>query len=58
MPAGRLFRNTTERGGFGDALAEMDDAIGRVVSALKKADVANNTLVVFTADNGYTQCGL
>ena len=52
MFAGRLFRNTTDRGGFGDALAEMDDAIGRVVSALKKASILNNTLIVFTADNG------
>ena len=50
--AGRQFRNRTERGAFGDALAEMDDSIGRVVSALKRADVINNTLIVFTADNG------
>ena len=50
--AGRQFRNRTERGAFGDALAEMDDSIGRVVSALKRADVLNNTLIVFTADNG------
>ena len=50
--AGRQFRNRTERGAFGDALAEMDDSIGRVVSALKRAGVINNTLIVFTADNG------
>ena len=47
-----MFRNTTERGGFGDALAEMDDAIGRVISSLKKAGASNNTLIIFTADNG------
>ena len=50
--AGRQFRNRTERGAFGDALAEMDDSIGRVVSVLKRAEVINNTLIVFTADNG------
>ncbi len=49
---GSQFRNTTYRGGFGDALAEMDHAVGRVMSALSRAGVRDNTLVVFTSDNG------
>ena len=51
--AGREFTNTTIRGPFGDALAELDWGVGQVMQALKDANVDDNTLVFFTADNGY-----
>lgn len=50
--AGRAFRNTTARGGFGDALAEMDDSVGKVLSALRGLGLMEDTLVLFTSDNG------
>lgn len=45
------FCNSTLRGRFGDALAELDDVIGRILAAVD--DVAgDDTLVFFTSDNG------
>ena len=37
---------------YGDVIAELDDSIGQVRAALAAAGVADNTLVVFTSDNG------
>jgi len=46
------FKNTTRRGPFGDALAETDWIIGNVHKALQDAGIEENTLVLFTGDNG------
>ena len=51
--AGKEFTNTTIRGPFGDALAELDWGVGQVMQALKDANVDNTTFVFFTSDNGY-----
>uniref|UniRef100_A0A1A7YGJ7 Arylsulfatase A n=1 Tax=Iconisemion striatum TaxID=60296 RepID=A0A1A7YGJ7_9TELE len=40
------------RGPFGDALLELDNTIGNVMATLQKTGVINNTLVLFTSDNG------
>ena len=37
---------------YGDALADLDDSVGLVMDALKNAGVEQNTLVIFTSDNG------
>ena len=37
---------------YGDFVMMVDAQIGRVLAALKDADLAENTLVVFTSDNG------
>ena len=50
--AGKDFSNTTLRGAFGDALAELDWGVGQVIQALKDANVENDTFVFFTSDNG------
>ena len=42
----------TNRGRFGDALAEMDDSIGQILTAVDELGVSRNTLVFFTSDNG------
>lgn len=36
-----------------ESLGLLDDAVGRIVSELKKRDELDNTYVVFTSDNGY-----
>ncbi|XP_068170135.1 arylsulfatase A-like [Antennarius striatus] len=40
------------RGPFGDALLELDNTIGKLMTTLEKTGVINNTLVLFTSDNG------
>ena len=50
--AGCPFVNTTVRGRFGDALAEIDWLVGRVVAHVEELGVANNTLFIVTSDNG------
>lgn len=37
---------------YGDFVMETDWALGEVLAALDKAGIANNTLVIFTSDNG------
>lgn len=46
------FEGRTGNGSWADALAEMDDNTGRILDALKQAGIADNTLVIFTSDNG------
>lgn len=37
---------------FAEMVATLDESVGRVLKALEANDVANNTIVVFTSDNG------
>lgn len=37
---------------YAGMLAAMDEAVGRVVAALREAKMLDNTLIVFTSDNG------
>jgi arylsulfatase len=46
------FRGKSKRGLYGDAVEELDSAIGDVFAELKKLSLDDNTLVVFTSDNG------
>eukprot|EP01120_Amphizonella_sp_Union-15-10_P016758 TRINITY_DN9023_c0_g1_i1.p1 TRINITY_DN9023_c0_g1~~TRINITY_DN9023_c0_g1_i1.p1 ORF type:complete len:541 (+),score=80.30 TRINITY_DN9023_c0_g1_i1:52-1623(+) len=46
------FINSTVRGRFGDALAELDWIVGEIVSNLKARSLEKNTLIIFTSDNG------
>jgi arylsulfatase A-like enzyme len=46
------FRGRTARGLFGDVLAEIDWSVGRILDALRRHGLEENTLVVFTSDNG------
>ena len=55
--AGCAFKNSTKRGAFGDALAEVDWIVGNVVDELVEAGIRNNTITFFTGDNGeYNTC--
>jgi arylsulfatase A-like enzyme len=37
---------------YGDVMAELDDSVGQVRAALAAAGVADNTIVIFSSDNG------
>ena len=49
-PAGR--RGTSEGGLYGDVVEELDAGVGRLLEALDRLGLAENTLVVATSDNG------
>lgn len=46
------FYKRSGAGLYGDALAELDDSVGRVLAKLKELGLDDNTLVIFTSDNG------
>jgi len=46
------YRGKSRRGLFGDVVEEIDAGIGRIIETLRKHDLAENTFVVFTSDNG------
>ena len=50
--ASKKFEGTSEAGTFGDVVAEVDWSVGEIMAALQRAGVADNTLVLFTSDNG------
>ncbi len=45
-------RGKTQRGLFGDAMAEVDWSVGEVLATLARLGIDRETLVVFTSDNG------
>ncbi len=47
------FEGVSERGLLGDTMAEIDDLVGTVLDTLVEEGIAENTLVVFTSDNGH-----
>lgn len=46
------FRGKSEQGLYGDMMMEFDWSVGQVMQALDEIGVADNTLVIFTSDNG------
>lgn len=50
--ASEEFRGTSRRGKYGDAVRELDAGVGAILEALRDTGVANNTMVVFSSDNG------
>ena len=46
------FRGRTGLGDYGDFVAQVDDAVGQLLRALDEAGVAEDTLLVYTSDNG------
>src|SRR5471030_1067333 len=46
------FAGKTGNGDWADVLAEMDYRTGEILDAIKQAGIEDNTLVVFTSDNG------
>lgn len=46
------FKGTSERGLYGDVLEEIDNGVGKILKTLEDEGLAENTIVVFTSDNG------
>ncbi|AWW32732.1 arylsulfatase [Echinicola strongylocentroti] len=48
------FKGKSDRGLYGDAIMEVDWSCGQIIEKLKELGIDNNTLVVFSSDNGPT----
>jgi arylsulfatase A len=51
LPA-KEFQGKSQAGLYGDFVAQLDAEVGRVHAALKESDLHENTLLIFTSDNG------
>lgn len=50
--ASESFRGKSGRGIYGDVIQELDWSVGQVLEVIKRLDLDDNTLVIFTSDNG------
>ena len=46
------FRGKTEQGKYGDVMEEVDWSVGQIEKALEANGIADNTVFIFTTDNG------
>ncbi|GAB5559973.1 MAG: sulfatase [Synoicihabitans sp.] len=46
------FRGRSARGLYGDVIEEIDWSVGQVLQTLRDLELAKNTVVIFTSDNG------
>lgn len=52
LHASDAFRGKSPRGLYGDVIEEIDAGMGRIVGTLRELGLAENTLVIYTSDNG------
>ncbi|MCR9198553.1 MAG: sulfatase [Planctomycetaceae bacterium] len=52
LAASERFRGKSSRGLYGDVIEEIDFNVGRLLDALEDMNLADNTYVLFTSDNG------
>lgn len=52
LHASENFKGKSERGLYGDVIMELDWSMGEIVKALKEEGIYENTLMIFTSDNG------
>ena len=50
--ASEQFLDTSRRGLYGDVIEEIDWSVGRILDTLDRLGLSENTLVMFTSDNG------
>jgi arylsulfatase len=50
--ASKPFRGTSKQGLYGDVMMEIDWSVGEVMKVLREEGLEENTLVIFTSDNG------
>ena len=46
------FKGKSNRGLYGDVIMEIDWSVGQIMKALQEDGLADNTLIIFTSDNG------
>jgi arylsulfatase len=46
------FKDKSKQGLYGDVIMEIDWSVGQIMATLRKYQLADNTLVIFTSDNG------
>jgi arylsulfatase A len=51
VPA-KEFQGKSKAGDYGDLVVQIDDLVGSVSSMLEAREIADNTIVIFTCDNG------
>lgn len=49
---GKAFRGKSQAGPYGDFVAQVDNTLGRISKALDDAGLTEDTLLIFTSDNG------
>jgi arylsulfatase A-like enzyme len=54
----KAFQGKSQLGSYGDFVMETDWAVGEVVKAVEQAGIADNTLIIVTADNGCSPAAL
>ena len=47
-----IYKGKSKRGLYGDVVEEIDKSVGRLLKTLKDLNIAKNTFVIFTSDNG------
>ncbi|AZQ64778.1 N-acetylgalactosamine-6-sulfatase [Flammeovirga pectinis] len=52
LGASKKFRGKSEDGFYGDVIEELDWSVGEILKTLKEEGLEENTLVIFTSDNG------
>lgn len=50
--ASPAFKEKSKRGTYGDVVEELDWSVGQIFKTLKELNLENNTIVIFTSDNG------
>ncbi|MFD1094556.1 sulfatase family protein [Salegentibacter chungangensis] len=46
------FKGKSEAGAYGDFIEQIDAAVGDIVAAVEEKQISENTIIIFTADNG------
>ncbi len=55
---GKAFQGKSNNGIYGDWVEEVDWSVGQVLDTVRQLGLSDNTLVIFTSDNGGTQRGV
>jgi arylsulfatase A len=52
------FRGKSDVGKYGDFMMQTDDVVGQIMKQLEELNALNNTLLMFTSDNGFSNAGM
>lgn len=51
------FQGKSGTNAYGDFCLQVDDLVGQIMTALDRNDIAENTILIFTSDNGFSPMG-